>query len=142
MRHVGALQPTNPALLTLFNRFPWGKGSGNMVGSWDLSGHGSGAQPERIEHEYAGSVLSLAIQKHLLCWTQWMPKFVIHFYSTLNTDAFLLAPLEKGYSREVTRQIHGKKVNWDSKTQSCSIDMGTVPPCPFSGLSCSLLSSW
>lgn len=41
-----------------------GKGSRNMVGCWHLSGPGSGAQPE-----HSGSVLSLAIQKHLLFWT-------------------------------------------------------------------------
>lgn len=141
--HMGALQPTNPAPPTLpFNCFPWGKGSGNVVGSWDSSSHGSGAQSEHTEHDHAGSVLNLVIQKHLLCWTQWMPKFVTHFYSILNTDTFLPAPLEKGYSREVTRQIHGKNMNWASKIQSCSIYMGTVPPCPFSGLSCFLLSSW
>lgn len=110
VRHMGALQPTNPAPPTLlFNCFPWGKGSGNMVGSLDASRHGSGAQSEHTEHDHAGSVLNLVIQKHLLCRMQWMPKFVTHFYSILNTDTFLPAPLEKGCSREVTRQIHGKR---------------------------------
>lgn len=62
-----------------------------MVGSWDSSCHGSGAQPE-----HPGSVLSLAIQKHFLFWTQGMPTFVTHFDSTLNMDTFLLALLEEG----------------------------------------------
>lgn len=62
-----------------------------MVGPWDSSGHGRGAQPGRV-----GSVLSLAIQKHLLFWTQGMPTFVTHLYSTLNVVTFLLALLEEG----------------------------------------------
>lgn len=53
--------------------------------------------------------LSLTIQKHLLCWAQRTPKLVIHFYSAWNMDTFLLALLEKGHSRDLTREIHDKK---------------------------------
>lgn len=108
-----------------------------MVGSWDSSRHGSDAYLECAEHEYAGPDLSLTIQKHLL----WMPKFVTYFYSTLHMATFLLVPLEKADSREATRQADGKKVNWDSTPKSCGIEMGIVSPFPFSGFSCSLLSS-
>lgn len=62
-----------------------------------------------VEHEHAGSVLSLTIQKHVLSWALRMPKFVTHFYSVWNMDTFLLVLLEEGHSRDLTREIHEKK---------------------------------